>query len=239
MSLSPLAAQLGPLGRGRGVAASTLLDGLVFYWTGDNLVDSVGGLTLTNNNGVTFVTGKVGNGGQFVSASSRSLSIADNATLSMGDIDFTIAAWVQLASKPATFPGAVSKYGTSPQREYFIGYRSDLDRFYFEVGHSGGSTRTVNADNLGAPSLGTWYLLIATHDSVANTISIQGNNGTADTVAHTQGTNDSTAPFQIGARSTAYWNGLVDEVGIWKRVLTAGERTTLYAGGAGVSHPFS
>lgn len=35
-----------------------------------------------------------------------------------------------------------------------------------------------------------------------------------------------------------YWNGDVDEVGVWTRVLTAGEIASLYNGGAGRAYPF-
>jgi hypothetical protein len=83
---------------------------------------------------------------------------------------------------------------------------------------------------------------VAWHDSVGNTINIQVNNGTADSAAHNLGVFYGTAPFAIGARDAAaadYWDGLIDEVGFWKRVLTADERTTLYNGGNGLAYPFT
>ena len=34
-------------------------------------------------------------------------------------------------------------------------------------------------------------------------------------------------------------DGLIDEVGLWRRVLTPAERTTLYNCGAGLTYPFA
>lgn len=45
----------------------------------------------------------------------------------------------------------------------------------------------------------------------------------------------------IGSRpnGSLCWDGLIDEVGLWGRALTSGERTTLYNAGAGLAYPFS
>jgi len=48
--------------------------------------------------------------------------------------------------------------------------------------------------------------------------------------------------FAIGARrdtAPLYFDGRIDEVGLWKRVLTTAERTALYNSGAGVADPFA
>lgn len=80
-----------------------------------------------------------------------------------------------------------------------------------------------------------------TLDAAGDTANIQVNNGTPDSAA-TSGTapNTSAAEFRIGAREYAgfegYFDGLIDQVGIWKRVLTAQERTDLYNAGAGLSY---
>jgi hypothetical protein len=53
---------------------------------------------------------------------------------------------------------------------------------------------------------------------------------------------DTTAAVNIGRGGVAspqYHDGRIDEVGIWKRVLTAAERTQLYNGGLGYTYPFT
>jgi hypothetical protein len=47
-----------------------------------------------------------------------------------------------------------------------------------------------------------------------------------------------TAEFQISLQSNR-WNGMVDEVGFWKRVLTPAERAEIYNSGAGKTYPFT
>ena len=38
-------------------------------------------------------------------------------------------------------------------------------------------------------------------------------------------------------QASRYWDGLIDEVGFWKRILTAQEKTNLYNAGAGLAYP--
>ena len=80
-----------------------LLTDLAAYWQLDEAsggrADSIGGNDLTDTNTVTQAAGKIDTAAHFTAANNESLSIADNAALSMGDDDFTLAAWVYLDSK--------------------------------------------------------------------------------------------------------------------------------------------
>ncbi len=190
---------------------------------------------LTDNNTVTQATGRQPNAGQFTSANSEFLSKADNAALSTGDIDFSIAAWVYLDSNSQ---GAiVSKYNTGTI-EYGLFYQTGENRFilYVSSNGTGGGLGYVFANNFGAPSTGTWYFVTAWHDSSANTINISVNNGSANSTSHTTGVFDGTADFNIGASGNGtgnFWNGRIANVGFWKKVLTSAERTSLYNTGTG------
>ena len=175
---------------------------------------------------------------QFTAATSEYLSIADNAALSMGDIDFTIETWVYKDSSPANNMVIVSKHNTTDnKREYQLFWKNTTDKFYFVVSNDGTTSAEVKSDTLGNPSNGQWYHIIAWHDATANTINIQVNNGTADSTAHTTGVLDSDSPFQLGARATAtpaeFWDGRIGVSRVWKRTLTAAEKTYLYNAGVG------
>ena len=223
-----------------------LLNNLIAFWSleeaSGNRADSFGSNTLTDNNTVTQAVGKVGNAASFVATNSEYLSIADNAALSMGDIDFTIAGWVYLDTKANEVIAA--KYRTNTNnREYMVYYAlSDgaTNRFIFLVSPNGVGTTAVVANNFGEPSTGTWYFVVAWHDATANTINIQINNGTANSTAHSTGVFDGTDDFKIGALYTTnpiyFWNGRIDQLGIWKRTLTATEKTWLYNSGNGRSY---
>lgn len=218
---------------------SSLLTGLIASWKLDNLNDSVGGNTLTNNNTATFNTGKIGNAVYLAEASSQSLSIADNADLSTGDIDFTIAFWVWLDTKTTTrwFLGKSNNFGPDDV-EYASWLNASLDRFRFAVNNY---AVQVTADNFGSPPTGQWICIIVWHDAVGNTVNIQVNDGTVDSASYSGGTTDTGQAFRIGADNEPgfFHDGRIDNVNFAKRVWTAGERTFFYNGGTGREHPFN
>lgn len=237
--LSPLAgAGLSPLGRAGG-ARSSLLDNLVSWWALDgNGNDSHGANTLSPVATPTYVAGKVGQAASLVAASGQYFSRASNASLQTGDIDFTVVAWVQLASKGAN-RGIISKAGNNAI-EYALRFISANDRFRLDVSSNGtGFTNSVVANNIGAPSLSTWYFIVAWHDSVANTINVQVNDGTANSAAYSSGFIAAGGDFRLGHADVVnwQWDGLIDGAAFWKRVLTATEKTALYASGNGIAYP--
>jgi hypothetical protein len=222
-----------------------VLVSMVAYYALEDATDSHGSNDLTNNNTATFATGKVSNGVSLVAASSQSLSHADNSDLSMGDIDFTIACWARLTTKPANAMAIVGKYlSTGNQREYLLDWVNTSDRFRFAMSSDGasGTYTEVQATTFGAPSTGTWYFLVAQYDATTNTMSISVNNGTPNTVSQTGGAFNGTANFYVGASqagASTLLNGGVDELGVWKRKLTAGELTAMYNAGAGKTYPLT
>src|SRR5881394_1372626 len=80
-----------------GKRRSPWLTSLVAHWKLDQTsglrADSHGGNDLADFNTVTFAAGKIGNAASFLGVNEESLGAADNAALSMGDIDFSIALW--------------------------------------------------------------------------------------------------------------------------------------------------
>jgi hypothetical protein len=222
------------------------LTSLISHWTLDEASgtrnDSHGANHLTDNNTVTQAAGKIANAGQFTAANSESLSIVDNASLSTGDIDFMITAWVYFDSFGASGQGVVTKDGAgSGNREYGLIFNKSANRLSFLISNDGSSVALVNDDVLGAPATATWYFMVGWHDSVANTINIQVNNGTVGSAAHTTGGFDSTTQLRIGSLSSNinFVDGRIDEVSFWKRILTAAELTTLYNSGAGRAYPWT
>lgn len=226
------------------VPDSPLLTSLMAYWKLDESngtrSDSFGANTLTDNNTVTSNTGKINTAAEFTAANSESLSILDNSSLSMGDIDFTVAAWVYLTDKTNVRTILAKWNNTANHREYLLWYNNSTDRFLFSVSNDGTNSTNVTADVLGSPALDTWYFVVAEHDSVLNKIRIYVNNGAGNELNWTTGVLDSDSTFRIGANSQniQHFNGRIDEVAIWKRLLTSGERTQLYNNGLGMAYPF-
>lgn len=186
---------------------------------------------LTDNNTVTAQTGKIGlNSAQFTRANSESLTISDNASLSMGNEDFMIMSWMYFDSK-SNFMDMVSKWNdTGNQRGYTVNYSSGSDRLRFYVSSNGSDFPAVIANNYGSLTTGQWLFVIAWHDSTANTINISVNNGTADSASHSAGVYDNTAVFTLGnqAGASLYHDGRLDDTRIYRGLLSADFRKALY-----------
>src|SRR5262245_16961143 len=222
----------------------SLLDGLVSYWaldeTSGNALDSHATNDLTETSGIIdSATGKISTCRDFESADTEYFGKADNTDLSTGDIDFTITCWLN-AETVGAFRGIITKADATDPEFFLLLIGVSQLRFSVSGAAAEASSSFVTASNFGTMPTATWIFVACWHDSVADTINIQVNNGTANSVSHSAGVYDGVSEFQIGARSSSsqYWDGLIDEVGFWKRVLTSDERTQLYNGGAGFAYPF-
>lgn len=217
-----------------------LTDNLAAWWTLNETSgtrnDSHSSNHLTDHNSTSYAAGKKGNAADFESSSSQYLSIADNASLSMADIDFTVACWVNMESTPANTL-ILGKAGAS-DAEFILEYAGLADRFKWTVCGATGFASCTSITTASPPSTGTWYFLVAWHNAATNEIGLCVNDGTPVTASHTAGCYNSGAPFLVGGFPdySNYFDGLVDEAAVWKRVLTSGEITTLYNAGAGTTY---
>lgn len=184
---------------------------------------------------------KVGFGTLFTGSDDGTrLRIASNASLQAGDIDLTICGWCgAIADATSDNHGLVGK-GSTSNAEYIIDRLTTNQCLRFEVfGAAGfGSSSNVTCGTA-LPSDGSLHFFVAWHDSVANTINIQMDNGTIASNPHSAGIFVGTDDFLIsigGNIFKAEWDGLVDQVGLWKRVLTSDERSFLYNSGNGRSY---
>ena len=232
------------------IVPASLGTNLVSWWALDELsvgvgavvrIDGHGANDLTDNNTTLSAAGKVKQATQHTSTVPDWVSHVSNAALQTGDIDFTIACWVYLDNKAAA-QTIVGKDDTVPggDREHTIYYSFAADRFRTSVFTAVDTQVIATANTLGVPAVDTWYFVVMWHDATANTLNIEVNDGGIDSVG-TGGALQAAgnAEFQIGARDDVApmpMDGRVDEVGFWKRVLTADERTALYNSGSGIGY---
>jgi len=187
---------------------------------------------VADNATVTQTTGIIGNAAFFTAANSEFLSRADSADLSAGDIDFSATAWVKLATV-GQFQTIIGQYGGAGQRSWQI-RAGTTTNFEFVVSPDATASTTRGATTFGIIPVNTWCFIFAAHDSVNNLIKISVNNGTVQTTAYSTGVIDSASDFRIGANLSGFYvDGAIDEVGLWKKVLSAAEITELYNAGAG------
>lgn len=200
-------------------------------------VEEIASLDVADSGSTPSTTGKIGLAANF--SGSTFLSVATDPRVVFLDEALTINAWVQVSSGTTIFDqGYVSKFVTPSigSQEYEFRYRGALTRYEFTV-FDGVSTILARADNFGAPATGVYHMVTCIHDPVANTISIRVNDGTPDVVAHTLGMSGGVGDLNIGQGGGANSRSPVDEVGIWRRVLSAADITELFNSNAGL--PFA
>ncbi|MFC1600554.1 LamG-like jellyroll fold domain-containing protein [Patescibacteria group bacterium] len=208
-----------------GAQEDFLSNGLVGYWkmdesSGTRYDSSGNGNDLSDNATVTSGVGKFGSAGQFTASNSEFLNITDNASLSTGTIDITITAWVYLDSTGERY---IATKGGGGSEEFAFGVgNSNPARFCWNF-------TCVDNDTYGNFPTETWMFVIGYHDATKDEIGISVNGGAFDTASSTGGS-DTANDFRIGrARwDGAYWDGRIEEVRYYKRLLTPSEVEGLY-----------
>jgi hypothetical protein len=214
VNILPLAMALCPLGNLPAVAQGPPLPNLVGWWKQD------AGL-YTDDGGAP----------KFVSANSQYLSIASNASLQDGNIDFSFAGWVFLDSFS---PSSGSLWGKTDAGKAEFSLATNAANVLRWLCSADGSVFTLVQS--GVLAVSQWYFVHCYHDAALDQIGFQIDNGTPVTASfNSAGPFNNTSSLTVGRESGAptYTNARVASLGFWKRRLTAGEVTNLYNGGRG------
>lgn len=226
-----------------------LTDNLVSYWkldeTSGNASDSVGSNTLTNNNTVAYNTGKINNGADGGSSNTDKCLTRDGNTpvgisYSQFATAWTLSLWVKETTQGANkvFAGMQVRSGSTQRRNLFLNSNSGVLRVnvFDGSGNTYNTSQTFNTD--------TWYHVILTYGG--STIKVYVNNSEVLSQARTFSAQTDTQAGGFGllcdrqnGGSFNHFSGLVDEVGLWSRVITSNEVSELYNGGEGLSYPFT
>ena len=239
-SLATPQGKLVVLGGGRmSPAARAARYGLVSAWNGESTADAFGANTLTNNNGVTFTAGKITNAFTFAAASSQFLSVADNASLSVGDNDFWFACWVKVNGSTARIIAGKETDNTNAEwRLDQAGAGPTLRLITWKAGAIDVvlSSATVTTD--------TYHFAMIYADTVNNLAKLSVDGGAFVQATMTGPTYDSTATFRLGSGNMAnFMDGQVDAAAFGKSppggiaALATEIRDFLFNGGAGRQYP--
>lgn len=215
---------------------------LVSYWKFDessgNASDSVGSNTLTNVNSTSFATGKIGNGADLELSSSNYFYKEDNSSLDItNNLSYSFWFKAETVGSGGDYRIINKWYDAS---EYII--RINDTSLNILVSASGGTVQVANAQTVTA---GVWYHCVFTYNSTDG-LKVYVNAGTPSTAAANGTINNTSERLVIGASQKSdgtgtgnYYDGLIDEVGIWSRTLTADEVSQLYNSFRGNSYPFT
>lgn len=211
------------------------------YWRMENNWNDSGPNTynLTATNTPTFVAGKYGLAGNFVSASSQYSTIA-NASCANLEISGsqTWVCWV----KPATltsYQAPMSKTKSDLSISHGLLTSADSSGIaYFDM--TGLTTNTqVNSGATITPT-GVWSHLAGVYNSATTTLKIYVNGIERGSVTASGSATNTTGDFSLGragSNNGRYYNGAVDDAAIFNRALSAAEINILVrdTGGAFLS----
>lgn len=232
-----------------------LTDNLISYWkcdetSGTTLDDAVTTNDLTTD-GTVNQTGIIGKAVDYERDSAQKSYIADASQTGL-DItgDFSISAWIKLETIPSDDHWTITaKQSTEDETNgyYLIIFYNDKLR----LGYGNGSVTTIITDSacFSAGDIGNWVHVVVSVDVSAKTAVFYKNNSVQSSSATATGADSVTGnayPFSIGSKwkhtTSQYifnFDGLIDEVGIWSRILSAAEVGSLYNSGAGLQYPFT
>jgi len=200
-------------------------NGVVAYWkfdegSGPTVYDNSGNSNGGTIYGASWVNGISGKALSFDGVNDYVDVTISNPVLPLGDNSHTIEAWI----KPVQNDGSrgVLYYGNIYGGAYSGAVRwlySDWDGDKgVSCGYYGGEVATYNF-----PTLNSWTHLAWTYDGTTNKLYVNGNLcGTSTFTANTQ----SSTKLRIGRAingSIQYFNGIIDEVKIYNRVMSASE----------------
>jgi hypothetical protein len=217
----------------------SLRNGLVSYWKLDeasgNRLDSKSLHALTSVNSVGSSAGKIGDAASFAAASSQYLEGPSSDTLPTRDQAFSITAWAYLTATVANQMVISSWDEATNNRHFQVFAGTAATAWRLTVGTTGASSVAVNSASV---TLNQWAFLCVRSEP-GGSIQLSVNDANNNTTSLGTPTSATKVKLLVGARYNTtpqlFFNGLIDEVGIWNRVLTNAEVTKLYNGGNGLA----
>ena len=206
--------------------------GMVGWWPGDgNANDIIGG---NNGGGATFAPGMVGRAFSF-NGTDASVSIPDSTVLELGASDFTIDFWLRTTQTGGADGTLLWKTSCSgPCTGWQVWKRSDLNGVDMQV-----CDQVTGCQQWGARTAvndGQWHLIAFMRSGTTLNAYLDGQNDTTVITdpAAADPTNGLPLLFGTSTSPVSPFNGLIDEVEIFNRALSAAEIQAIYnAGHAG------
>ena len=220
----------------------SLNTGLFHYYrmNDTNVVDEIFNNNGTNN-GTSAVTGKI----------EKALEFSPNDYIPLGSAndffggltDATVSIWLyndddwNLRCYMMSSENGLNNDDTTFTMSMWV---NDGGTIKTRFKHSSGdvtSQKLTGTQALFSP--GTWYHLVTTLDSNYGRLYINGLNVANTSRASATAINSGTNTFTLGRLGTydyGYWDGRMDEIGMWNRSLSDSEVKDLYNGGDGITY---
>lgn len=205
---------------------------LVAYYKLENVNDSKGSYTLTNNGTVTFSAGKFNNAANFGS-SNTSKYLTDTTNTGFGNNAQSYSAWINVTTAPATNAEAkivMRLDNASPYLGFGLTYKDTGGTKYLTAFRLRGAVAWDYLNYATTLTTGVWYHVVSVWDGtylylylngvlVATSGSLSGN-GTGNYGYY--------GTYIGGYAGAEFFSGLIDDTAIFSRALTASEVKSIY-----------
>ena len=216
---------------------------LISYWSLDEasgtVVDSHGSNDGTVTGATYGATGIINDCLDFERADSDYVDVGTGLDFYNRD-GVTVSAWIKIETLPTTGQFMSIFYNAQD---------ANNTQLYLDI-YEQSSTQKIRFGSWGSPndyyviynhslSTATWYHIVGTHDGTNFKLYIDGVEYSTSTNAgaiHNNSDDSSIGARDISGTFGNHFDGLVDEVGVWYRELTAGEISWLYNSGSGRSY---
>lgn len=227
-----------------------ITDNIVAYWKFDessgNAADATGnGNTATNSGTVAYSSAKINNGAQPDGTTTRKFTLPSGVySIFSGTNSWTISYWQKVSAQYGTIIEIGDASPPTNTNHCTLWVLSTGDSYYLNVMRSDGSAATVTVSSAITLPESSYYFYVITHDGVNSLTKIYRNTTDITTGGGSDSRSAATAAMgqlclfdQTGYTGYALTGGL-DEMGIWSRVLSSVEISTLYNSGSGIQYPF-
>jgi uncharacterized repeat protein (TIGR01451 family) len=198
---------------------------MISWWAGDGNANDIQGLSPNNGslvNGPTYAAGKVGQAFSFDGADDR-VDVPFSTSLNITGNQLTLDGWINpTANVDGTFYFGRSATSNHPYVVYF----TSGDGVHI-VTRAGGTNVEYGTNYF--PTAGAWTHLALVYDGA--TMKLYANGAEVFSGAATGNLDSQPLPFTIGNRTTnptTSFKGLIDEVELFNRALTATEILAIY-----------
>ncbi|HYD66181.1 LamG domain-containing protein [Azospirillum sp.] len=224
---------------GGGLGLQTSCTGFWSFETGSWTDDTASATTLTATGSPTSTNTAPALVGNYLALpGSAYLTAASNSNIVTAGGSFSVQMWIYSPGSPGSvaFGKGTSGFGNA---EWSLGSRfSGSNKWSFF--HYDSSSNVTNADDSASITNNVWVHLVATYDSATKGLTLYKNGASVGTATATNAVQSTTNEISIG-RGAFGGAGVAtgyrfDQCGFWKgRILSAGDVTSLYNSGAGLS----
>jgi len=212
-------------------SSATCTDLVLLHHYDNDAIDSSGNGNDGIVNGGTWTTGKFGNAVNFDGIEGNNVEVGVLTQMGPSSSylgDFSGATWIYINSLPRSYNTILSAASGSDGWFFYV-QKSTTNRLSFVNFNTGQGIYDITT-NL---SYGVWYHVAFTWNAANNVISIYLDGNKVNLAGMAEPVVQSNEPFKIGdvTYHDSEWNGRIDDMAIWNRLLTDQEISGLYNAG--------